>query len=270
MKLNTEEGAVLLGGALLFFSIFGLYLNTAAPPALKSLVGIHADIPTEILLSRANQPLPTLVPTLLPFPTSPRTQPPTPTVVSTAAASNPARAETGESSFLVPGTPQATSAPIPAALIPERIIIPAIQLDAPIVPAGFQLIELDGQVFQQWDAPDEYAAGWQPTSALLGAAGNTVLNGHHNINGSVFGRLIDLAEGDSIQVYSGSTVFNYEITNKMILPERGEDLSIRMQNARWLLPSADERLTLITCWPHWSNTHRLIIVAKPVGRNTGG
>jgi LPXTG-site transpeptidase (sortase) family protein len=25
-----------------------------------------------------------------------------------------------------------------------------------------------------------------------------------------------------------------------------------------------EQLTLITCWPRWSNTHRLVIIAAPM------
>jgi sortase A len=50
----------------------------------------------------------------------------------------------------------------------------------------------------------------------------------------------------------------------MILPERDMDMDTRMENARWILPSTDERLTLITCWPAESNTHRLIVVAQPL------
>jgi sortase A len=37
----------------------------------------------------------------------------------------------------------------------------------------------------------------------------------------------------------------------------------RLANALWIMPSKDERLTLITCYPYDSNTHRLIIVARP-------
>jgi len=37
-----------------------------------------------------------------------------------------------------------------------------------------------------------------------------------------------------------------------------------LQNARWIMASSDERLTLVTCWPAYSNTHRLILVAKPI------
>jgi sortase A len=40
-------------------------------------------------------------------------------------------------------------------------------------------------------------------------------------------------------------------------------LEIRMANAEWLGGTDDERLTLVTCWPQKSNTHRLIIVARP-------
>jgi len=38
---------------------------------------------------------------------------------------------------------------------------------------------------------------------------------------------------------------------------------VRRQNARWIAPTTDERLTLVTCWPYTGNSHRLIIVAKP-------
>lgn len=50
----------------------------------------------------------------------------------------------------------------------------------------------------------------------------------------------------------------------MIFPERDVPFETRLENARWILPSEDERITLITCWPYFSNTHRLIIVARPV------
>ncbi len=41
-------------------------------------------------------------------------------------------------------------------------------------------------------------------------------------------------------------------------------LEIRKANAEWIAPTTNERLTLVTCWPKRSNTHRLIIVAEPV------
>lgn len=149
---------------------------------------------------------------------------------------------------------------------PIRLVIPAISLDAPIIPAKMRTIEFRGEKYQQWLAPDIRAAGWHTDSARLGAIGNTVLSGHHNTLGAVFSRLVELETGDTIQVYSHGYRFVYQITNRMIVPEKYQQLDTRMANVQWILPSQDERLTLITCWPDESNTHRVIIVAAPVER----
>ena len=156
--------------------------------------------------------------------------------------------------------PTATNLPIWA---PDRIVIPAIQLDAPVLPAQLAEIEYLGVRYQQWLAPDSLAAGWHTTSATLGVAGNTVLNGHHNVHGEVFGHLVDLKPGDLIWVYSGNRPFAYRVVLTTILRERWQPAAVKLANARWIQPSTDERLTLITCWPYESNTHRLVIVALP-------
>jgi sortase A len=148
--------------------------------------------------------------------------------------------------------------------IPEKIVIPQINLNAPIIPVHFKLVSLDGQTYEQWLVPNQFAAGWQDTTAQLGLPGNTVLDGHHNEYGKVFGRLVMLSKGDLIEVYSGSTVYKYSVTEKLLLPERYESVAKRIENAQWILPTSDERLTLVTCWPANTNTYRLIIVAYPL------
>jgi LPXTG-site transpeptidase (sortase) family protein len=154
--------------------------------------------------------------------------------------------------------------PLPAAPeIPLRLIIPAIELEAPILPAEAEVVAIAGKSYQVWRAPDQFAAGWHVTSATLGVIGNTVLNGHHNVKGEVFKRLVDLNPGDVVIVESESASHHYVILNRMILPEKYAPLAERIANAQWILPSEDERLTLITCWPYESNTHRLILVARP-------
>jgi LPXTG-site transpeptidase (sortase) family protein len=147
--------------------------------------------------------------------------------------------------------------------IPIRLRIPSINLDAPVVPAVNSSVKLSGKEYEQWLAPEDYSVGWHDTSALLGVPGNTVLNGHHNLGGEVFRDLENIKVGDSILAYSEDRVYVYIVTNNMILPEKYVNISVRMENARWILQSEDERLTLITCWPYTSNTHRLIIVARP-------
>ncbi len=149
--------------------------------------------------------------------------------------------------------------------IPTRIEIPTISLVAPIVPSEPAEVKIGSDTFEQYKAPDKFAVGWHTTSALLGQVGNTVFNGHHNIFEKVFENLNKVVPGDEIIVYGGSVRYTYTVVNVMILPERNVDMATRLENARWILPSQDERLTLITCWPAESNTHRLIVVAQPKG-----
>lgn len=148
-----------------------------------------------------------------------------------------------------------------AVRIPTRIVIPAINLDAPIETVGWSEV----QGVSTWDIPNHFAAGWLKTSAPLGSTGNTVLDGHHNIHGEVFRHLVDLKAGDLIKVYSGDQTFMYEVAALHILPDRDQPLDVRRRNAVWIQPTLDERLTLVTCWPYTNNTHRLIVVAKPIG-----
>lgn len=153
---------------------------------------------------------------------------------------------------------------IKTGLVPDRIVIPEIKLDAPIIISRSRKVNVDGNLFDQWLAPNLFAAGWQSSSAHLGEIGNTVINGHHNEFGEVFGKLINLESGDKITIYSGEKKFDYVIANRLVLPERKVDLATRISNARWIQTSEDERLTLVTCWPRENNTHRLILVAVPV------
>jgi len=154
--------------------------------------------------------------------------------------------------------------PPPVSLKPDRIEIPSIGLDAPIVPVKAKVINYNGKDYQQWMAPDEYAAGWHNSSAKLGDVGNTVLNGHHNAFGQVFASLHKVKEGEIIRIYSGEFHYDYIVARRLLLPEKFNTLSNRMENASWISPSTDERLTLITCWPPESNTHRVVVVALPM------
>lgn len=146
---------------------------------------------------------------------------------------------------------------------PERLLIPTIDLDAPVSGIGLAQVQNSGQTYYQWQVPNEFRAGWHNTSAPLGRAGNTVLNGHHNINGEVFRHLVDLKIGAEIVVYDRENAYSYVVAQVEILPERGQPLEIRKANARWIAPTEDERLTLITCWPYEDNSHRVVVVAYP-------
>jgi LPXTG-site transpeptidase (sortase) family protein len=151
----------------------------------------------------------------------------------------------------------------PAPALPTRIVIPSIDVDAPVLPVSWQTTEVNGQEQAAWEVLDMYAAGWHETSAPLGVPGNTVFNGHNTTHGEVFRDLYTLEAGDEIVVYSDDTPYAYVVSEVLILPEANQPLEVRIENARYALPTEDERLTLITCHPYGSLRYRLIVIAYP-------
>lgn len=152
----------------------------------------------------------------------------------------------------------------PQGLIPDRIRIPSIGLDAPVVSVSPKKVKWQGKIFSQWVVPKLAAVGWHETSAKLGDPGNTVLNGHHNAYGMVFENLYKVKEGEEIIIQSGEYSFTYQVVRRLLLPEKFNSLENRMKNTEWISPSEDKRITLITCWPPESNIYRVIVVAVPV------
>ncbi|MDX1418063.1 MAG: sortase, partial [Candidatus Promineifilaceae bacterium] len=145
-----------------------------------------------------------------------------------------------------------------------RLAIPALEIEAPVLPVSLSAPQASGsRVHRQWTVPEKYAAGWHDNSARPGRAGNIVLNGHNNIHGAIFKNLVDLPLGAEIILFDDGVQHIYQVTGRQFLLEQGEPLRNRLKNARWILPTEDERLTLVTCWPNSSNSHRLVVVAHP-------
>ncbi len=163
--------------------------------------------------------------------------------------------------------PRPTAAPvataIPAKSPPDRIAAPTIGLDSKVVEVGWKTIKQGNQWFSEWDTAD-YAVGFHKLSALPGVIGNTVFSGHNNIRGEVFRNLVDLNIGDPISLWADGREYQYLVTDKFIVREVGATLEQRLANARWIAATDDERITLVSCWPYWTNTHRVVVVARPV------
>jgi sortase A len=155
--------------------------------------------------------------------------------------------------------------PTPAESSPiTRIVAESIGLDTQVIAVGWEsIIREDGTPVNVWTVAD-YAAGWHKNSALPGQGGNIVLSGHHNIKGEVFRYTIELNAGDIVTLYEGDQIFKYVVVDKFIVKDKGEPEAIRRENAKWIGPFNEERLTLVTCWPYTNNTHRAIVIAKPV------
>jgi sortase A len=148
------------------------------------------------------------------------------------------------------------------ARFPNRLEIPAIHVDVPVVELGWTQGVQEGQVFSQWEVA-AYAAGWHKNSAVPGQGGNIVMSGHNNILGAVFRELDQLKKGDPIEAWMGNHVFDYAVEQVIVLPDTGISDEQRSANNSWIGPFDDERLTLVSCWPRNNNTHRIVVIAHP-------
>ncbi len=206
-------------------------------------------------------PLPTDVVAVALLPVSERE---TPTLPLSLAARTPQLPSATPTLSPMPSATPPRFTPSPTLPPPQRILIPRIELDAPIVPVGQHTVTLGEQRYSQWDVPNERAAGWHTSSARPAQGGNIVLNGHHNVYGEVFRYLYALAPGDLITLEAGERRYHYVVVQTMTLAEQDQPPQVRQDNARWILPTADERVTLVTCWPYYANTHRLVVIARPL------
>jgi len=209
------------------------------PPAAQATDSAWEELPATLV--------PTYTPTPLPEPTlaAPTlvAAPPTPTPEPTLAAPTP------------------TARPI-ADSPPTRLVIAKIDLDIPVLPVGVKTVQENGRSRAVWaDVPN--AGGFHETSALPGQPGNTVINGHRDILGSVFRHLDRVQVGDQIMLYVGDVAFPYRVTETLVVPETFASAKQRSENLRLIGTMPEERLTLVTCTPVGLATHRLLVVAKP-------
>jgi LPXTG-site transpeptidase (sortase) family protein len=155
--------------------------------------------------------------------------------------------------------------PVPPTL-PIRLVIPKIDLDSVVIPVGVKEVVIDGKSYKMWETADN-EVGWHNLSAPLGQVGNTVLAGHSDVKAMVFRNLQQLEVGDELLAFSAAdkTAHRYVVAQKLLVQEKGASVETRIQNAQWVAPTSDERLTLVTCAGP-DAAHRLIVIAYPVGK----
>lgn len=142
---------------------------------------------------------------------------------------------------------------------PTLLAIPSIKLSAEVEPVGYQLT--DGSQSLAWQTA-ETVVGWHRSSAVPGSPGNVVMAGHNGtLGGRVFRNLHKVKVGAAITVIANEMEHEYVVTDRIVLPYVFASEYRRAQIADLLGQFGDERLTLITCYPWYSNTHRLIVVA---------
>jgi len=148
----------------------------------------------------------------------------------------------------------------------QQIDIPTIGVHSPVVTVGWRVEwtpENPGDSSAGWDSPGA-AVGWVLTSALPDQAGNIILYGHNNVYGSVFKNLWKLAAGDEITLTTGQRHWQYRVDQSLLLPLLEVDEDAQRTYQAYLTSTDNPRLTLISCWPPASNTHRVVVIAHPI------
>lgn len=146
---------------------------------------------------------------------------------------------------------------------PTRIIITSIGVNAHVEAVSWHVREIEGKREIIWEVPERYAAGWHKNSAPPGKQGNIVINGHNTTHGEIFRELYRLQPGDTIILHAGDLAHTYTVSETMVLKESSQSIETRDEHARYVMPTRNERLTLITCHPYGSLRNRLIVIAHP-------
>lgn len=151
---------------------------------------------------------------------------------------------------------------------PQRLVAPSIDFAAPIEAMGWQVTQVEGERKAVWQVP-ENSVGWHLNSAQPGTAGNMVLSGHHLLGAAVFAPLArgELALGAPLLVTDDQgRTFLYQVSAiGEPIPAIGGTPEEQQQAEAYLAPSSEAKLTLMTGWPDFSDTHYLFISATFTG-----
>ncbi len=130
--------------------------------------------------------------------------------------------------------------PTPGPAQANRIQIPAIGIDAPVVQG-------DG-----WEQLKK-GVGQNIGTANPGEKGNIVLSAHNDIFGEIFRYLDQLQPGDEIVLFTNRQVYVYVVTRTRILEPT--DISV-------MESTSDSSITLISCYPYLIDDQRIVVQGR--------
>lgn len=130
--------------------------------------------------------------------------------------------------------------PTPGPEQAQRIVIPAINVDAPVVEGD------------DWESLKS-GTGHHIGSADPGERGNCVISGHNDIYGEIFRDLPDLKVGDEIIVYTATQEYRYIVEQTRIV----QPTEVSVLNA-----TSSPVITLISCYPYGIDSHRIVVIGS--------
>lgn len=129
--------------------------------------------------------------------------------------------------------------PAPSPEQAERIQIPSLGVDAPIV------------VGDGWEQLKK-GVGQNLTSVNPGQAGNLILSAHNDVFGELFRDLDQLNPGDEVIIYTSQRAYVYIISQTQIVEPTRVDLMAQTQ---------EPIITLVSCYPYMVDNQRIVVTA---------
>jgi sortase A len=127
--------------------------------------------------------------------------------------------------------------PTPGPEQANRIQIPAIEVDAPVVQG-------DG-----WEQLKK-GIGQHNGSANPGEKSNAVFTAHNDVFGEIFRDLDQLKPGDQVIVYTSQRSYTYIVTGTKIV----EETQVEVMD-----PTSQATVTLISCYPYLVDNKRIVV-----------
>ncbi len=130
--------------------------------------------------------------------------------------------------------------PTPGPSQANRIQIPSIGIDAPVVQG-------DG-----WEQLKK-GVGQRIGTVNPGDQGNVVLSAHNDIFGEIFRFLDQLEPGDEIVLYTSQRAYVYSVTRRKVVEPA--DVSV-------MDPTTEATITLISCYPYLVDDQRIVVQGR--------
>jgi sortase A len=130
--------------------------------------------------------------------------------------------------------------PTPGPKQANRIQIPAISVDMPVVQG-------DG-----WEQLKK-GVGQHVGTANPGQDGNVVLSAHNDIFGEIFRRLDELEAGDEVILFTNQRAYTYVVTSLKIVEPTQVDVMDRTN---------EPMVTLISCYPYLVDDQRIVVQGR--------
>ena len=141
----------------------------------------------------------------------------------------------------------------------DRVIIPKINVNTPMLQSSFNK-NIDTITKDDFDKDLYHGVVQYPTTPYPGMGGNTLIFWHtsyeswkKNPYATIFSQIAKLVNGDAMQIIYQGKLYEYEVVARAIVnPDKVNEEYLKYKNGNFL--------TLLGCYPIWSDKQRILIV----------